>query len=109
LKFLISNSIIFALIILATCSPQMQKITFLTGNPASKFCIKNGGVLKKINTPAGVKGLCLFNYKSVCEEWTFFRGQCKPGDCKIVKKKGNKGDGWYSCKDVFLFKVVLEQ
>lgn len=50
-------------------------------NPASVFCEENGGALelRTDDTGAGV-GYCVFPDKSECEEWSYFRGECKPGD-----------------------------
>ncbi len=49
-------------------------------NPASVFCEDNGGKLE-IRTAAdgGQSGFCIFPDGSECEEWAYFRGECKPG------------------------------
>ena len=48
-------------------------------NPSSKYCSDNGGKLAIIKETAGELGICKFNDGSVCEEWQFFRGECKKG------------------------------
>lgn len=56
-------------------------LAFALPNPASVYCAKNGG--KNLIDEFG-KGLCVFpadanGRQSYCEEWSFFRGECKPG------------------------------
>ena len=48
-------------------------------NPASTFCVQNGGKLEIRKTAAGEVGICVFADKSECEEWAYMRGECKPG------------------------------
>jgi putative hemolysin len=49
-------------------------------NPASEFCEDNGGTVE-IRTAAdgGQYGVCMFDDGSECEEWSFMRGECEPG------------------------------
>jgi len=42
-------------------------------NPASVYCINNGGVLE---TDGSQLGYCRLPNGHVCEEWAYFRGQC---------------------------------
>ncbi len=51
-------------------------------NPASVHCKKNGGKVRMVNTPKGQIGVCEFLDGSRCEEWQFFRKQCKRGHCR---------------------------
>ncbi len=44
-------------------------------NPAATNCINKGFKYLLVNNV----GVCLFPDHSYCEEWAFFRGQCKPG------------------------------
>jgi putative hemolysin len=48
-------------------------------NPASVYCQQQGGKTDIRKTAAGEVGYCVFPDKSECEEWAFFRGECKPG------------------------------
>lgn len=49
------------------------------GNPASDFCILNGGKSEIIQKPdGGSSGICIFEDGSECEEWAYFRGECSP-------------------------------
>ncbi len=49
-------------------------------NPASVFCAENGGNVDIRDEAEGSAGYCVFADKSECEEWAFFRGECKQGD-----------------------------
>ncbi|MEJ2210508.1 MAG: DUF333 domain-containing protein [Anaerolineae bacterium] len=48
-------------------------------NPASKYCVDQGGRLEIRDEAAGQVGYCLFDDGSECEEWAFYRGECEPG------------------------------
>jgi putative hemolysin len=50
-------------------------------NPASVYCEKNGGKPElRQDASGGVAGVCIFPDGSECDEWAYFRGECKPGD-----------------------------
>jgi len=50
-------------------------------NPASVYCEQNGGTLNlRQDATGGVAGVCLFPDGSECDEWAYFRGECKPAD-----------------------------
>jgi putative hemolysin len=50
-------------------------------NPAANYCSEQGGRLEiQTTSDGGQIGVCLFNDGSLCEEWAFFRGECRPGD-----------------------------
>lgn len=50
-------------------------------NPASVFCEANAGRLELRTAADGsVSGICVFPDATECEEWAFFRGECKPAD-----------------------------
>ncbi|HSA98301.1 MAG TPA: DUF333 domain-containing protein [Candidatus Nitrosotenuis sp.] len=48
-------------------------------NPASTYCFDNGGKIEMSQSDAGVQGICVFPDGSKCEEWQYYRGECKPG------------------------------
>ncbi|MEM4263742.1 MAG: DUF333 domain-containing protein [Candidatus Woesearchaeota archaeon] len=50
------------------------------GNPASEFCLQNGGEIDIRETAMGQYGVCVFPDGSECEEWAFYRGECLPGE-----------------------------
>ncbi len=61
-----------------TTPPHIQPLPLKasTANPASLFCIDNGGSLTMNSTEAGVSGTCSFPPGDQCEEWALFRGEC---------------------------------
>jgi putative hemolysin len=54
-------------------------------NPASVHCEQNGGKLElRQDASGGVVGVCVFHDGSECDEWAYFRGECKPGDSLVA-------------------------
>lgn len=50
------------------------------GNPASEYCIQQGGTIQIRTMPNESQyGVCVFLDGSECEEWKFYRGECHPG------------------------------
>jgi putative hemolysin len=50
-------------------------------NPASVYCIEQGGRWEIRKDKEGNEwGFCLFEDGSECEEWAFFRNECKKGE-----------------------------
>jgi len=48
-------------------------------NPASVYCAEQGGTLEIRTAADGSQaGVCLFADGSECDEWAYFRGECKP-------------------------------
>ncbi|OQA39475.1 MAG: hypothetical protein BWY52_03111 [Chloroflexi bacterium ADurb.Bin325] len=48
-------------------------------NPAAAFCVQQGGESKIVADQAGNRsGVCVFPDGSQCDEWAFFRGDCRP-------------------------------
>ncbi len=45
-------------------------------NPASTYCLDQGGTLEIRNTDEGQVGYCTLPDGTVCEEWAFYRGEC---------------------------------
>lgn len=47
-------------------------------NPASVYCVDQGGKLEiKTDEQGGQYGVCVFADGSECEEWAYYRGECK--------------------------------
>lgn len=65
-------------------------------NPASVYCIKNGGNLEIRQDEEGNQyGVCLFSDGSECEEWAYFRGECSPVQtcpCYSLQLESLQGD-----------------
>jgi putative hemolysin len=79
--------------------------TMATENPASIKCIADGGADKILYASDGSQyGLCLFNDGTVCEEWAYYRGTCKQGECaRTCGAIGSRSEGWYDCHGNLLF------
>lgn len=50
------------------------------GNPASAYCIDEGGRLVIRTNAEGEYGVCVFDDGSECDEWEFFRQTCNKGE-----------------------------
>ena len=56
-------------------------------NPASVYCEQNGGKLEfRQDASGGVAGICIFPDGSECDEWAYYRGECKPGGEGLAPK-----------------------
>jgi putative hemolysin len=68
-------------LIVTACSPKTPTSSAGIPNPASVFCEENGGTLDLRSDAAGnVQGICVFLDGSECDEWAYYREECKPGD-----------------------------
>lgn len=64
------------------CQPGFS-LNHQTGlaNPASVFCLDNGGTLvTREDEEGGQVGYCVFEDGSECVDWAFYRGECQPGE-----------------------------
>ncbi|MBN1304421.1 MAG: DUF333 domain-containing protein [Anaerolineales bacterium] len=62
----------------ASCGPKPAPVPNLA-NPASVYCQEQGGRPEIINAADGSQtGVCYFPDGSSCEEWAYFRGECRP-------------------------------
>ncbi|MFN2120940.1 MAG: DUF333 domain-containing protein [Anaerolineales bacterium] len=78
-----AGAVASALMLLAACSPNEAATPEKIGlpNPASGFCVDHGGRLDLRTGPGGgVLGVCVFPDGSECEEWAYFRAECRPGE-----------------------------
>lgn len=76
-------------------------------NPASVKCEQDGGEIINVYTPQGTKGICLFKNNSVCNQWDYFDGECKRGDCyRRCREIGAESEGWYNSCDNSLIKEI---
>jgi putative hemolysin len=53
-------------------------------NPASVFCEERGYTLEMRTEANGTYGVCIFPDGSECEEWAYYRGECKPSSEQAV-------------------------
>lgn len=59
-------------------------------NPASTFCINNGGeVIIKTANDGSQSGYCKFSNGIECEEWEFMRGECTNAHVCTAEEKNN--------------------
>jgi putative hemolysin len=62
--------------VLPTQNPEANMV-----NPASTFCMENGGREEtRKDASGGEYGVCVFPDGSECDSWAFFRGECRPGE-----------------------------
>ena len=59
-------------------------------NPASVYCEEQGGKLEIVENDQGQSGICKFSDGSECDEWAFFRKECKAGSKKLEVKSNNE-------------------
>lgn len=65
---------IVVLLMLGGCgSSQEPDATVAIANPASEYCVKQGGKVEIVKDPAGEKGMCHLPDGTVIEEWELFR------------------------------------
>jgi putative hemolysin len=82
-KALVPLFLLMGWLFLASCGAKQASPAPQAGmaNPASVYCEKNGGKLELRQDAAGaVAGICIFPDGSECDEWAYFRGECKPGE-----------------------------
>lgn len=86
-KALIPVLMLMSMAVLAACSPRPASPSPKAGlaNPASVYCGQNGGKLElRQDASGGVAGICIFPDGSECDEWAYFRGECKPGISSVT-------------------------
>lgn len=63
--------------ILGACSsatlPPAPPPAIGMANPASQFCVQQGGTLRIVSTAAGEHGICVLPDGREVEEWTLYR------------------------------------
>jgi putative hemolysin len=80
---------LICILISAACTPTTPSSTPQQNmaNPASAYCEQNGGKLElRPDDTGSVSGLCHFPDGSACDEWTYFRGECRPGRSPTAAK-----------------------
>jgi putative hemolysin len=86
-KHLIGTLLLLIALALVACqTPVAEQPTEEPGmpNPASVYCKEQGGTIEIRSTEDGQYGVCIFPDGSECDEWAFFRGECKPGDSDVA-------------------------
>jgi len=89
----ISIAIALGLFILSACSPQTPQPVIATAtldtidiaNPAATYCEEQGIKLDIRTAQDGSQyGVCMFEDNTECEEWAYYRDECKPGDMDVA-------------------------
>ncbi len=81
-KMLLTLFIVTGAVLLSSCSSQDASPTPLADmpSPASVYCEENGGKVELRDDSSGnVVGICVFPDGSECDEWAYYRSECKPG------------------------------
>ena len=98
-------SVIVFLVLLTACTSQTTDDRMLPrpvpngsaqiANPASKYCVDNGGKLEIRTADDGSQTeYCTLTDGTVCEEWAFMRGECPKNMTQPIDKS------FASCSDV---------
>ena len=59
-------------------------------NPASEYCVEQGGEVDiRTDADGGQVGYCQFDDGSECEEWAFFRNDCRKGEFPASNQLAN--------------------
>ncbi len=59
---------------LAACTTEKDEPSMIgMANPASVFCVEQGGTSKIVKTPAGETGMCTLPDGTEVEEWEYYR------------------------------------
>ena len=81
-KVLFTLFILMSILVSSSCSSKQASPTPKADmpNPASVYCEERGGKVElRQDASGGVAGICVFADGSECDEWAYFRGECKPG------------------------------
>ena len=89
----ISIALALGLFVLFACSPRTPQPVTATAtrdtttlaNPASAYCEGQGFKLETRTAQDGSQyGVCMFEDDTECEEWAYYRAECKPGDMDVA-------------------------
>jgi putative hemolysin len=77
--------VVLALLLYGCASAQPVPDQPSLPNPASVFCEEQGGKTEtRTDAEGGQYGVCIFDDGSECDEWDFYRGDCKPGRSEVA-------------------------
>jgi Tol biopolymer transport system component/putative hemolysin len=78
-------ALILSALIISSCGTSAVQPTTGLANPASVYCEEQGYTLEMRTDENGTYGVCIFPDGSECEEWAFYRGECKPASASITE------------------------
>lgn len=74
--------------VVTACGTATPEPTTGLANPASVYCEEQGYTLEmQTDADSGTYGVCKFPDGSECEEWAFYRGDCKPASLSEVSSE----------------------
>jgi putative hemolysin len=71
-------AIVLSALVIGGCANGAAQPSTGLANPASVYCEEQGYTLEMRADDNGTIGVCIFPDGSECEEWAFYRGECKP-------------------------------
>jgi putative hemolysin len=71
-------ALILSALIISGCGTSAAQPTTGLANPASVYCEEQGYTLEMRTDENGTYGVCIFPDGNECEEWAFYRGECRP-------------------------------
>ena len=86
-KVLFTLFLLIGNVLSASCAPKQISPTPEANmpNPASVNCEQNDVKLDlRQDASGGAAGVCVFPDGSECDEWAYFRGECKPGNTLVT-------------------------
>ena len=82
---IVGLALILSALIISGCGTSATQPTTGLANPASVYCEEQGYTLEMRTDENGTYGVCIFPDGSECEEWAFYRGECKPASAPITE------------------------
>lgn len=83
--YILGIVLVLGALIISGCGTATSEPTTSLANPASAHCEEQGYTLEmRTDTEGGTYGVCKFPDGSECEEWAFYRGECKPASVSEV-------------------------
>lgn len=77
--------LVLGALIISGCGTATPEPATGLANPASVYCEEQGYALEmRTDAGGGTYGVCKFLDGSECEEWAFYRGECKPASASGV-------------------------
>ncbi len=85
---LVTQILLIGLILMLSACTGSQPTATPAGvgmpNPASQYCVEQGGRVEIRDEAEGQAGYCIFESGAECEEWAFYRGECAPDGSQIA-------------------------